>query len=83
MLDLLIRNALVFDGKGLEPAVRDVAIEHGKIIATRRRLSESATQVVDADGLALMPAIIDSHTLSSAKTRSLQFGASTSVKAMA
>jgi N-acyl-D-aspartate/D-glutamate deacylase len=25
-------------------------------------LSESATQVVDADGLALMPGIIDSHT---------------------
>jgi N-acyl-D-aspartate/D-glutamate deacylase len=31
MLDLLIRNALVFDGSGTEPAVKDVAIQHGKI----------------------------------------------------
>jgi N-acyl-D-amino-acid deacylase len=62
MLDLLIRNALVFDGTGAEAAVKDVAIQHGKIRASGHRLSESATQVVDADGLALMPGIIDSHT---------------------
>jgi N-acyl-D-amino-acid deacylase len=62
MLDLLIRNALVFDGSGTEPAVRDVAMGRGKIRAIGRRISESATQVVDAGGLALMPGIIDSHT---------------------
>src|ERR1700716_1415352 len=62
MLDLLIRNALVFDGSGTEPAVKDVAIEQGKIRAIGHSLSESATQVVDADGLALMPGIIDSPT---------------------
>jgi len=62
MLDLLIRNALVFDGSGTEPAVEDVAIQEGKIRTTGKRLSESAAQMVDADGLALMPGIIDSHT---------------------
>jgi N-acyl-D-amino-acid deacylase len=62
MLDLLIRNALVFDGTRADPAVNDVAIERGAITATGRRLSESATRVIDADGLALMPGIIDSHT---------------------
>ena len=62
MLDLLIRNALVFDGTGADPALKDVAIQDGKIRATGHRLSESATRVVDADGLALMPGIIDSHT---------------------
>src|SRR5438477_2592704 len=62
MLDLLIRNALVLDGSGTEPAVQDVAIQQGKIRAIGLRLSESATQVVDADGLALMPGIIDRHT---------------------
>ena len=62
MLDLLIRNARVFDGSGTEPAVRDVAIQHGKIRTIGNRLPESAAQVVDADGLALMPGIIDSHT---------------------
>ena len=62
MLDLLIRNALVFDGSGTQPAVKDVAIQGGTIRTTGKHLSESATQVVDADGLALMPGIIDSHT---------------------
>ena len=62
MLDLVIRNALVFDGSGTEPAVKDVAIEQGKIRAIGHSLSDSATQVVDGDGLALMPGIIDSHT---------------------
>src|SRR5437660_12202556 len=62
MLDLLIRNVLVLDGSGTEPAVKDVAIQQGKIRAIGHSLSESATQVVDADGLALMPGIIDSHT---------------------
>ena len=62
MLDLLIRNALVFDGSGAEPAVKDVAIEQGKIRTIGKALSEPAARVVDADGLALMPGIIDSHT---------------------
>src|SRR5207237_2466288 len=62
MLGLLIRNALVLDGSGTEPAVQDVAIQQGKIRAIGHSLSESAAQVVDADGLALMPGIIDSHT---------------------
>jgi N-acyl-D-amino-acid deacylase len=62
MLDLLVRNALVFDGSGTQPGVKDVAIQRGKISTTGKHLSESATQVVDADGLALMPGIIDSHT---------------------
>src|SRR5712675_1647584 len=62
MLDLLITNALVFDGTGAEPAVQDVAIQYGKIMAIGPRLSAPANQVVDAEGLALMPGIIDSHT---------------------
>jgi N-acyl-D-amino-acid deacylase len=62
MLDLLVRNALVFDGSGTPPAVQDVAVAQGKISAIGRHLSESATRVVDAEGLALMPGIVDSHT---------------------
>jgi N-acyl-D-aspartate/D-glutamate deacylase len=62
MLDLLIRNALLFDGSGTEPAIKDVAVQQGKIRAIGHCLSEPATQVVDAAGLALMPGIIDSHT---------------------
>ena len=62
MLDLLIRNALLFDGSGTEAAIKDVAVQQGKIRAIGHCLSEPATQVVDAGGLALMPGIIDSHT---------------------
>ena len=62
MHDILFRNALVFDGSGTEPNVKDVAIREGKIASIGQDLSEQATQVVDADGLALMPGIIDSHT---------------------
>ena len=60
--DLLIRNALVFDGTGSEPAIKDVAVYAGVIGATGHNLPKNAKKVVDADGLALMPGIIDSHT---------------------
>ncbi len=62
MDDLLIRNALVFDGSGADPAVMDVAVLKGRIRAAAPNLSGRATRTVDADGLALMPGIIDSHT---------------------
>jgi N-acyl-D-amino-acid deacylase len=60
--DLLIRGALVFDGSGAEPAIRDVAVRGGLITAVGADLPARAGTVVDADGLALMPGIIDSHT---------------------
>jgi N-acyl-D-amino-acid deacylase len=58
MNDLLIRNAKVFDGSGNAPEIKDVAISHGKIVAN----TGTAHQTIDADGLSLMPGIIDSHT---------------------
>ncbi|MDP2064635.1 MAG: amidohydrolase family protein [Burkholderiaceae bacterium] len=60
--DLLIRNALVFDGSGSTPAIKDVAIIDGFIGAIGTNLPNSSSEIVDADGLALMPGIIDSHT---------------------
>ena len=62
MHDILFRNALIFDGTGSPPAVGDVAIAGGRIAAIGPRLGESAREVIAADGLALMPGIIDSHT---------------------
>ena len=60
--DLLIRNALVFDGSGDEPAIKDIAVEQYYIRTIGTNLSRNAKKVIDADGLALMPGIIDSHT---------------------
>jgi N-acyl-D-aspartate/D-glutamate deacylase len=62
MLDLLIRNALVYDGSGAAPAVQDLGVRDGRIAAIGAKLDLRATRTIDADGLALMPGIVDSHT---------------------
>ncbi|MBB3046446.1 N-acyl-D-aspartate/D-glutamate deacylase [Litorivivens lipolytica] len=61
--DTLIRNALVFDGTGAQPAVQDVAIRHGRIMARGEALpAGNASEVIDADGLWLLPGMVDIHT---------------------
>jgi N-acyl-D-aspartate/D-glutamate deacylase len=62
MHDLLFRNALTFDGTGSLPSINDVAITNGRIDAVGPALGACARTVIAADGLALMPGIIDSHT---------------------
>ena len=62
MIDLLIRGAELHDGSGAPPRHADVAVVEGRIARVAPRVDEAATRVVDADGLALMPGIIDSHT---------------------
>ena len=62
MHDLLIRNAMVFDGSGAQPAIADVAVRDGTVYGVGPNLPADAGRIVDAQGLALMPGIIDSHT---------------------
>jgi N-acyl-D-amino-acid deacylase len=62
MDDLLIRNALLFDGSGVDPVYEDVAVKDGRVRARGPHLAADAARTLDADGLALMPGIIDSHT---------------------
>jgi N-acyl-D-amino-acid deacylase len=63
MHDLLIRNALLLDGLGSEPAYGDLALRDGRIVALGTALpAREAREVIDADGLALMPGIVDNHT---------------------
>ena len=62
MDDLLIKGALVYDGTGAEPAIKDVAVHARKIRAVAQTLPENAHQIIDGAGLVLMPGIIDSHT---------------------
>ena len=62
MDELLIRGAMLLDGSGAEPLVADLAVRGGRIRAIGPALPVAAARVVDADGLALMPGIIDSHT---------------------
>ena len=61
--DLLVRGALVFDGSGGPPSVEDLAVRDGRVAARGVGLDPSrAEQVVDAQGLWLMPGLIDIHT---------------------
>jgi len=61
MLDLLINDALVYDGLGSPPVYADVAVKDGRIAAVGKDLG-AGRERVDAGGLALMPGIVDTHT---------------------
>jgi len=61
VLDLVIRNAVLLDGLGSPPQRGDLAVYQDKIVEVGR-VTDKARQTVDADGLALMPGIIDNHT---------------------
>ena len=61
MHDLIIRNAQIFDGTGLAPVLSDVAVSNGRI-AHMGHTTEAAKETIDAQGLALMPGIVDLHT---------------------
>ena len=59
--ETIIRGARIVDGSGAEPYNADVAIDDGRI-SEIGKLNANARQVIDADGLALMPGIVDVHT---------------------
>ncbi len=61
MFDLVIKNAKLYDGLGNAPSVSSLAVSGGRIAAIGRDPGP-AQATIHADGLALMPGIIDSHT---------------------
>jgi N-acyl-D-aspartate/D-glutamate deacylase len=61
MHDLVIDNAVVYDGLGGAPREGGVAVSGGRITAVGRDLG-AARERVDAHGLALAPGIVDIHT---------------------
>jgi len=61
MFDLVIRDAMLLDGVGSPPKRGGVAVKDGKICEIGRILG-SSKEIITADGLALMPGIIDNHT---------------------
>ena len=62
MFDVLIKNALIYDGSGSPAFCGDVAIAAGKIAAVGQNLQGSAKKTVEANGLALAPGFIDVHS---------------------
>jgi N-acyl-D-aspartate/D-glutamate deacylase len=60
-LDLLIRGGTVVDGSGGKRYAADVGVRDGRI-AGIGRITESATQTLNADGLIVSPGFVDGHT---------------------
>ena len=58
--DTIIKSGTVVDGSGLPKRVADVGIRDG-MVTDIGRLS-GAKRTIDADGLVVMPGIIDAHT---------------------
>ncbi len=61
MLDLRIDNAEIYDGSGGEPFSGSLGVRDGKVVALSK-ITEDALEKINANGLALMPGIIDNHT---------------------
>lgn len=61
MHDLVIENASIIDGTGRPACPGSVAVADGRIAAVGESVG-SGRRRIDAQGLALMPGIIDNHT---------------------
>ncbi len=63
-LDILIKGGLIFNGTGSEPFEADVGISGDKIafISKKSRILQKAKRVIEADGLAVAPGFIDTHS---------------------
>jgi len=61
MYDLLIKNGTVVDGLGAPRYHADIAVSGGKIAAIGK-VTDGATQTIDASDLVVAPGFIDPHT---------------------
>lgn len=59
--DLVIRGGTIYDGSGLPGFLGDVAVQDGRLAEVGGRLGP-ARREIQADGLAVAPGFIDSHT---------------------
>jgi N-acyl-D-aspartate/D-glutamate deacylase len=60
--DLLIKGARISDGTGLPAFIGDVEVHDGRITRVGRLPDASASKIIDADGLDLVPGFVDVHT---------------------
>jgi N-acyl-D-amino-acid deacylase len=61
MLDVLVKGGTVVDGTGTTPFTSDVGIRDGLVVEVGA-ISDSAHEVIDADGAIVTPGWIDVHT---------------------
>ncbi|GAC1599414.1 MAG: hypothetical protein NVS3B25_26310 [Hymenobacter sp.] len=70
----IIRNGLIYDGRGGQPFKGDIALNADTIAAIGNLTNASATAIIDARGLAVCPGFI--NMLSQAQTSLLEDGRS-------
>jgi N-acyl-D-amino-acid deacylase len=58
-VDLLIHNALIYDGTGVAPFLGQVGVKDGKIVYVGEEKSLSADKTLNAEGKALTPGFIN------------------------
>lgn len=61
MYDLIIKNGKIIDGTGEQPYFADLAIKDGKIAHIAPNIT-GGKKTIDANGLAVTPGFIDSHS---------------------
>ena len=62
MIDILLKNGTVIDGKGNKPERKDVAVSNGIITEIGDCIDSTAKHFIDAAGLCITPGFIDIHT---------------------
>jgi N-acyl-D-aspartate/D-glutamate deacylase len=67
--DVLVKDAVIYDGTGEDGFVGDIAIKGDTIVAVGR-WPGAAKQTIDAKGLAAAPGLIDLHTHSDMRSGS-------------
>ncbi|NUQ61184.1 MAG: D-aminoacylase [Pirellulales bacterium] len=60
--DLLLQGGTIHDGSGAEPAVADVAVREGRIVAVGKVVPGKIGRTIDCRGLIVAPGLIDLHT---------------------
>ena len=58
-VDLLIRDGVIYDGRGGEPIRGDVAVKDGRVVASGTLRDYTADREVNANGLAVAPGFIN------------------------
>ena len=61
MYDLIIKNGMIYDGKGSEPFEADIGISEDKIVAIGK-IEEGSIETIDAKGKIVTPGFVDIHT---------------------
>jgi N-acyl-D-aspartate/D-glutamate deacylase len=60
-MDLVVRNAVIYDGSGMPPYRGEVGVSGGRIVRVGR-VPEAGDREIDARGLAVAPGFVDVHT---------------------